>query len=174
MQDRITLREFAARLQPYRESIAAADDLLGDLDALHQERHVLPVQQRVDLLRALAALASVYDGFLASIEASAQLPLAVIAGRLPLIEALIDAKRQALALAQQFAALPIEPSRLDVSSWWETERAIAAMRDKNTAVGDESRRLLERARFREKELIERGALCRPPASTPGWQKKDER
>lgn len=165
MQDRITLQAFAEVLQPYRESVQAADALLGDLSTLHQERSVLTVQQRMDLLRALAALAQVYEGFFARVEASTQLPLAVISGRLPLLKALIDAKRQVLALAEHFAALELPPTRLDVSHWWETERALSDMQHRNEAVGEEARRLLERARFEDKKLLDQGAIRRPPAST---------
>jgi hypothetical protein len=152
MHERMTLQEFAARLQPYRESVQAANDLLSDLSALHQEGGVLTVQERVELLHALAALAKMYDGFLASVEASAQLPLAVIAGRLPLLEALIDAKHQVLALADHLAGLPVEQARTDLRHWWETVRAIDDARYQHAAVGDEASHLLEQARFQERAM----------------------
>ena len=167
MEERMTLQQFAELLQPYRESVQAANERLRDLSALHQDGGVLTVQERKGLLRALAALATVYDGFLARVEASAQLPLAVIAGRLPLMEALSDAKHQALALAQQFAALELSPTRRDLSDWWATEQAIGALQRANAAVGDEARHLLDRARFTERVPQARPRQHRATSGRPG-------
>ena len=150
MPERVTLQEFAARLQPYRESVQAASDLLSDLGALHQEGGALTVQQRGDLLHALAALAQVYEGCRAVGGATNDVPLALVPGRLPLLHALIEAKAQTHALARRLATLALSPTRREVSDWWAMEQAIADTRQKNAAVADEVRHLMDRARFAER------------------------
>lgn len=150
MHERATLQEFAALLQPYRESVQAAEDLLSDLSALHREGGVLTVQERVDLLRALAALAKVYEGCLTVVGATNDVPLALVPERLDLLDALVEAEAQAHALARRFAALPLVPTHRNLSDWWTTEQAIGDLQRTNAAVADEARHLLDRARFTER------------------------
>ena len=163
MQERVTLQEFAALLQPYRESVQAASDLLSDLGALHQEGSVLTVQERGDLLRALTALDQVYEGCRVVVEATNDVLLALVPGRLPRLYALIEARAQTQALARLFATLELSPTRRDVSTWWATEQAIGDLRQKNEVVADEARHLLERARFRER--ADQAEPCQPPPSS---------
>lgn len=166
MQARVTLQEYAALLQPYRESVQAASDLLSDLSTLHQKGSVLTVQERGDLLRALAALDQVYEGCRVVVEAPSDGLLALVPGRLPLLNALIEAKGQTQALARLFAAMPLEPTRRDVSTWWATEQAIGDLRQKNEAVAVEARHLLERARFRERADQSEPHQPRPASRQP--------
>lgn len=169
MHERATLQAFAARLQPYRESVQAAEDLLSDLSALHREGSVLPVQERVDLLRALVALAKVYEGCRAVVGATNDVPLALVPERLDLQNALCEAKEQALALARRLAALELPPPRRDLSDWWATEQAIGALRQANAAVAVEARHLVERARF-----LARADQAAPHHSQPSSRQSGKR
>jgi hypothetical protein len=150
MDDRMTLQHFREVLQPYRESIKATDALLTDLSAHHHAGETLTIEERVGLLRALAALARVYDGCRGVVEATHAVPEVLPPTRLPLLAALIEAKEQALALARLVAALPGDPTRQDVTEWWETGQAIGALQGKHAAVAEEARYLLDQARFRER------------------------
>jgi hypothetical protein len=149
MPERMTLREFAKLLQPYCDRVQDAKEMLDRLSVQHQNGGPLTIQERMELLRALAALAAMYDGCLVVVGETNTVPLVLIPGRLDLQDALIEAQEQARALARHFAALELPPTRRDLTEWWETEQAIGEMQRKNAAVGDEARHLLDRGRFRE-------------------------
>ena len=146
-QERITLQQFATQFQLHRERIQTASQSIETVLTWVWEGDTLTWRERKEMLATLTALTGTYDTFLAGIEQSAPLPLAVIPLRLPLITALIEAKEGMRSLASLVREVYLGGSLITLSQVQTVEQAIEYVQQRNKAVTDAAIQLMDRARF---------------------------